>query len=805
MSGNSFLQSIILKFKDWSRHGIFKSLSDFSKKNQLKGLWGKIKSGNPINKIQNRPLRWLIYGFISLILLFAAIDQNLFWLFGYSPTFHDIKNPEYSVASEIYSSDGKLIGKFYKENRSPVNFEDLPKNLINALVSTEDSRFYQHGGIDFFSFFSSIWSTAKGDKRGGSTITQQLAKNLYETRKKKSSGLLGNIPGLRTTIFKLKEWITALKIERIYSKNQILALYLNTVSFGNNTFGIKVASRKYFNKKPIELSIEESALLVGMLKAPSTYNPITNPTKALSRRNVVLGQMVKNKDLSPDQYKIISSLPIKLSPGEIHQEEEESYVRSAVEYFIKAWAKKNGYDIYSDGLKIYTTIDSRMQNYAEEAVGEKMKILQNRLNGQMKDQEPWVDENGNEVKDFLSGLLQRLPEYARLTQKYRSPDSLQKALTTPHRMKVFTWKGEKDTSFSIMDSLGYYAKILQTGMLSYDPFTGYIKAWVGGINDHYFHFDHVLQSKRQPGSTFKPFVYLAAIDNGYSPCDKITDKAVTINYRDVTDGIEKSWSPKNADWKFSGREMSLRWALGKSCNSVTAQLTDKIGSDKVVKYAHKLGIHSDLKPVPSIGLGPFDVSLYDMVGAYGTFLNNGYLTKPLLITKIVDKDGSIIDEFSPEPVKVISDETAWLMLYMLQGGIQEPGGTSQALWEYDLWKNGNEIAGKTGTSSNYSDAWYIGITKDLVTGVWVGAEDRSVHFRTSQSGEGSHTALPIFGAYMEKLYHDPKSGIKEGKFPKAKVKIKTKYYCPNFLPKKDTTLIDSTKSKSLADSVISIL
>lgn len=805
MSGNSFFKSIVSKLEFWTQKGIFKTFMIWVKNLNFSGFWKFIKTQNPIKKIPYRPLRWLIYAFIFIFLLFFSIDQNLFWLFGYSPTFHDIKNPEYSVASEIYSADGKLIGKFYKENRSPVSFEDIPKNLIDALVSTEDSRFYQHGGIDFFSFFSSLYSTAKGDKRGGSTITQQLAKNLYETRKKKSFGLLGNIPGLRTSIFKMKEWITALKIERVYTKNQILALYLNTVGFGNNTFGIKVASRKYFNKKPKDLSIDQSALLVGMLKAPSTYNPINNPIKALSRRNIVLGQMVKNHVLSEDSFKRYSSIPIKISPGEIHQEEEESYIRSSVESFIKNWAHKNGYDIYSDGLKIYTSIDSRMQNHAEEAVKEKMKILQNRLNGQMKNHEPWVDENGNEVKDFLSGLLKRLPEYDQLTRKYKNPDSLNKALNTPHRMKVFTWKGEKDTSFSIMDSLGYYSKILQTGLLSYDPHTGYIKAWVGGINDHFFHFDHVMQSKRQPGSTFKPFVYLAAIDNGYSPCDKITDKAVTISYKDITDGVQKTWSPKNADWKFTGRDMSLRWALGKSCNSVTAQLTDKIGSDKVVKYAHLLGIRSDLKAVPSIGLGPFDVSLYDMVGAYGTFLNNGYLTKPQLITKIYDKEGTLIDEFTPEPVKVISDETAWLMLYMLQGGIQEPGGTSQALWEYDLWKNGNEIAGKTGTSSNYSDAWYIGITKDLVTGVWVGAEDRSVHFRTSQSGEGSHTALPIFGSYMERLYHDPKSGIKEGKFPKSKVKIKTKYYCPNFLPKKDTLNTDSLKSLSPQDSLPSIL
>ncbi len=772
---------------------------------KLTSLWNSCKEFKLRKWIPNKIVRWFIYGALAILGLFMAIDQNLFGLFGYSPSVQDIKNPDYSVASEIYSSDGKIIGKFYRENRAPITFEELPKNIIDALISTEDSRFYKHQGIDFFSFFSSIWSTARGEKRGGSTITQQLAKNLYETRKKSSQGILGKIKFLRTTIFKLKEWLTASKIERIYSKNQILALYLNTVSFGNNTFGIKIASSRYFNKKPLDLSVEESALLIGMLKAPSTYNPITNVEKALTRRNIVLGQMVKSGVLSDTAFNKLSVHPISLNLGESGVHEEGSYIRSAVETFIKSWAKKNGYDIYSDGLKIYTSIDSKMQGYAEQAVEEKMKVLQTRLNRQMNSKDPWVDENGNEIKDFLGTLVLRMPEYARLKMKYPNQDTLKKMLNQRHKMRVFTWKGEKDTSFSILDSLSYYAKILQTGLLSYDPFSGYIKAWVGGLNDHNFHFDHVIQSKRQPGSTFKPFVYLAALENGYSPCDKIRDEAVTISYIDVLDGKNKTWSPKNADWKFTGRDMTLRWALGKSCNSVTAQLTDRVGASQVVKYAELLGVHSNLLPVPSIGLGPFDVSLYDMVSAYGTFLNGGSLTRPLLITKIVDREGNLIDEFHAETKRVISGETSWLMLFMLQGGIQEPGGTSQALWEYDLWKNGNEIGGKTGTSSNYSDAWYIGITKDLVTGVWVGAEDPSLHFRTSQSGEGSHTALPIFGAYMEKLYHDPTSGIHEGKFPKFKTKIKTKYYCPNAIPKNDTLNLESLKSIPKMDTTNNIL
>ncbi len=753
---------------------------------------------NPFRLIRFRPLRYFLYFIIGLFLFFIALDSNFLGLFGSSPSFKEIRNPQFTVASEVISADGKLIGRFFRENRTPVKYEELPKNLLDALVSTEDERFYQHHGIDLYSLVSSVWSTARGDKRGGSTITQQLAKNLFHTRRKKAGGSLSRVPGLGTLILKLKEWITALKIEHVYSKKQILALYLNTVSFGNNTYGIKVAARKYFSKAPLALKVEESALLIGMLKATSTYNPVNNPEKALARRNVVLNQLFRHKELSYTDLLSAQANPIKLNISEeLDDEDKDSYIRSAVSTLIKPWLKRTGYDINSDGLKIYTTIDSRFQEYAEQAVAEKMKPLQARLASQWKGQNPWVDEDGNEIKDFVDQLIRRLPQYDALSRKFPLEADLKSWLNRKKRMRVFTWKGDQDTTFSTVDSLEYYAKILQTGMMSYDSHTGFIKAWVGGISHNFFKYDHVMQSKRQAGSTFKPFVYLAALDNGFSPCDKLIDKPVTINYIDVVDGKKKSWSPKNADWHFTGYDMSLRWAMGKSCNSVTAQLTEKIGPALVVNYARKLGIHSDLKAVPSIGLGPFDVSLYDMVGAYGTFLNQGVHTEPMLITRIDDNEGNTIDEFTPRTERVISAETAWLMLYMLQGGIQEPGGTSQALWEYDLWKKGNEIGGKTGTSSNFSDAWYMGITKDLVTGVWVGAENRSVHFKTSQTGEGSRTALPIFGTYLEKLYHDPKSGITYGKFPKLKIKSGRKYYCPTPIPKKDTLRADSSLIKPL--------
>lgn len=785
----SFLNPVARMWKDNTNNAFFNKLR-------------KARNYNPFRLIPYWPVRYFLYACIFLALLFVSVDSNLLYLFGDSPTFKSIRNPQFSVGSELLTYDGKLIGKFYKENRNPVKYEELPKNLIDALVSTEDERFYKHHGIDYYSLISSVWSTARGDKRGGSTITQQLAKNLYHTRKKKSNGLLSRVPGLGTLIVKMKEWVTALKIEHVYTKPQILALYLNTVSFGNNTYGIKVAAKKYFDKKPADLEVQESALLVGMLKATSTYNPENNPEKAMARRNVVLSHMVKNKLLTDAEFRRVSALPLKLDVSyQLDEEDKDSYIRSAVSTVIRAWAKKKGYDIYSDGLKIYTTIDSHFQEYAEEAVNSRMKVLQSTLNSQWLGQNPWVDENGDEIKDFVDQLVRKMPHYNQLAVRYPDPKDLDTYLKTKKRMRIFSWKGDKDTTFSSIDSLTYYARMLQTGMMSLDPFTGYIKAWVGGIDNDYFKYDHVMQSKRQAGSTFKPFVYLAALESGYSPCDKITDKPVTISYTDVVDGQHKTWSPKNSDWKNTGYDMSLRWAMAKSVNSVTAQLTEKVGPENVVKYAKLLGIHADLKAVPSIGLGPFDVSLYDMVGAYGTFLNHGTYTEPMLVARIEDNDGNVIETFQPKRKEVISEEISWLMLYMFKGGVEEPGGTSQSLYSYDLWKKGNELGGKTGTSSNFSDSWYIGISKELVTGIWVGAENRSIHFRTSQTGEGARTALPIFGTYMEKLYHDPKSGITYGRFPKAVKKIVTKFYCPTPIPRRDTVKTDSTKLLAIPDSV----
>ncbi len=747
---------------------------------------------------ENKYLKILYHLVRIATVYFVALELNFLGLFGYSPGFKELIRPPYAISSELYTADSILIGKYFRENRSPIAYDSIAPILIESLTATEDIRFYKHRGIDFYSFFSGIWSTASGDKRGGSTLTQQLAKNLFRTRTKKSQGFIHYMPLIGTLVSKSKEWITAVKLELIYDKKEILELYLNTVSFGNNTYGIKVAAQKYFSKTPGNLEAHEAALLVGMLKATSAYNPLIHPERAMERRNVVLRLMAKHHVITNEELGVLLKKPLALMINDQSddQSNRDSYLRAAVQNMLEEWCEENNYDIYSDGLKIYTTVDSRLQAHAEKAVAEWMRTLQRRFYYHWGHENPWRDEAGNEIEGFLFNLAKRLPGYKSLVKKYgEGSDSVHYYLNRPKYMKVFTWNGEKDTLFSTYDSLAYYAQILQSGIMTLDPFNGHIKAWVGGIDHSYFKFDHVKQAKRQAGSTFKPFVYLTAIDKGYDPCDKFIDRPVTIKYEE--NGEKKSWSPKNSDWVFTGYEMSLRWAMGKSCNSITAQLTEAVGWESVVAYAKKLGIESPLKAVPSVGLGPNDVSVFEMVRAYGSFLNKGIKSEPILVSKIVDNEGNVIAEFTSKQERVMSEETAWLMLYMFKGGIEEPGGTSQALWEYDIWKKGNEIGGKTGTSSNHSDGWYMGISKDLVTGVWVGADERSIHFRTSALGEGSKTALPIYGKFMEKVYADPHSGISYGKFPKPEKKIKREYYCPSPKPPVDSSLTDSLQTDSL--------
>jgi len=732
---------------------------------------------------------WLVQAVLVLFLFLVLVDMNFLWLFGRSPKVMQLNNPKQNVASELYTADNVMIGKYFWENRVPVEYNELSPTLVNALVSTEDVRFYQHHGIDLQSMVGIFWSMAKGEKRGGSTITQQLVKNLFKTREHYSRGLLSYIPGLKVVIYKTKELINAVKIEFFYSKAEILTMYLNTVDFGSNSFGISSAATTFFDKKPHELKTEECALLVGMLKAPSYYSPVTNPANALARRNTVIDQLVKYKYLTKDKADSIEKISIHLHYKVAGNYDGDAlYFRDAVARELQDWCKDNKKDIYRDGLKIYTTIDMRLQKLAEEAMQQHMKNLQKRFFQHWEGQAPWVDEKGKELPGFIEDIAKQTDDYKRLIAKYgKTNDSVKYYLNKPHTMTVFTWEGDKDTLFSTYDSIRYYKHILHAGFVSMDPQTGFVKTWVGGINFKYFKFDHVSQFKRQPGSLFKAFLYTAAIDNGFGPCDMLTDQNVTINYTEK--GQAKSWSPHNADWNFTGRSMSLKHAFARSVNSVAVQVSQKIGWTKVIEYAKRMGITSDIPNVPSVCLGTSDVSLLEILDAYSPIVNGGYKVEPVFVSKITDRTGKVLYEYKKSRTKILNDETAFLMSIMLRAGLSEPGGTTQGLFEYDLFKYDTEFGGKTGTSSNYSDGWFIGVTPKLIGGAWVGAESRSVHFRTSELGEGLKTALPIYGLFMQKVLHDEKLKEYRGKFPKAPLHVSKEYTCHTRL---EPTISDST-------------
>ncbi|WDF67165.1 transglycosylase domain-containing protein [Sphingobacterium oryzagri] len=730
-------------------------------------------------RVKNKFLRFFLIAVYSFIMLVCAIQLNFLWLFGYSPTKRDIFMPTLNVSSELYTADSVLIGRYFQEDRDPVAYDSISKNILQALIATEDVRFYKHHGVDYIGLFSAAVSTIKGDRRGASTITQQLAKNLYRTRYNQSQGLLGKIPVVRLGVTKFKEWMTAYKLESKYAKNEIVTMYLNTVSFSNNAYGIKSAAIRYFNKHPKDLSATEAAVLVGMLKGTTLYNPIRNPKTSLARRNVVLSQMQKEGYLSQGQYENYSKQPLNLNlNNQEARSNNDSYLRAAVEKWLEKWSEEQDVDIYTAGLKIYTTIDSRMQRLAEEVVADQMKDLQRRLDNTWRNELPWRDKSGNVLPNFLEDRARKLPAYAALMEKYKNETTVFELLNQPKKMKIFTWDGEEEVEMSTMDSLKHYITMLNTGMMAMDPYDGKIKVWVGGINHQYYKFDHVNQAKRQAGSTFKPFVYLTALESGMAPCDTYEDKPVRLDFVNKK-GEKEVWEPKNADWSFSHRNMSLRWAMARSLNTITAQITRDVGWDKIVETAHRCGINSHLESVPSVGLGSNDVSVFEMVNAYATFMNEGKRLTPVLVSKIYNSDGKLLASFETQQKQVVDPQDAWLMTYMLRGTIEEPGGTSQALWEWDLFQQNNQIGGKTGTSSDYVDGWYMGLTKDLVAGVWVGCDEQSVHFKNSQTGEGSKTALPIYARFMEELYKHPELGVTFGEYPKAKVEITKKYNCPS--------------------------
>ncbi len=706
----------------------------------------------------------VIGGFIVYV---WAVAINLFGLFGGMPGLDKLFNPKSELASEVYSQDGVLLGKYFRENRSPATFKELSPNLVRALIATEDVRFEDHSGIDVLGISAVPFYLLTGKKRGSSTISQQLAKNLFDTRSEAYEGPLTTVKGLGIAIIKTKEWITAVKLERGYTKEEILTMYLNTVDFGSNAYGIKTAARTFFGKRVQDLSVPEAALLVGVLKGQTLYSPILNPKAALARRNTVLDQMVKYDFLPEAEAEGYKAQAIDMSRYKVesHNDGLAPYFRAELRKDLIAFCKERGIDLFADGLRVHTTINSRLQTYAEAAVARHMAKQQAEFFKYWRKRNPWADEEGKQIPNFIQNALARSPAYRNALEQYDGDkDSAMAMMRRKVPRTFFSWQGEFRARASAMDSLRYAKHFLHTGLMSMDPSSGAIRAWVGGINYKFFKYDHVRQGRRQPGSAFKPFVYTAAIDNGYSPCYELVDAPVSI-YMPET-GMR--WEPKNSDGKWSGEKMSLRKAMAQSINSVAAQLIDKVGVARVVDYARRLGITADLDPVPALSLGTSDVSVYEMVGAYGAFVNHGTWTKPWYISRIEDKNGNVLQRFNPERREAISEETAYQMVHMLRGATTERNGTALGLYRLGNTLAGNEVGGKTGTTSNYSDGWFIGITKDLVTGVWVGGDDRSIHFRTFNQGQGSKMALPIWSYYMDAAYADPATGVRKGRFAKPK-------------------------------------
>lgn len=705
---------------------------------------------------------WLIYisSIIFITILFFIVSKG--WL-GFMPSFEELENPKSNLASEVISADQSVLGTYYIENRSNSHYNELSPYLINALIATEDARFEKHSGIDtrgmFRVFFKSVLF---GDKSsgGGSTITQQLAKNLFPRKKKQNKIVL---------IFsKLREWITAIKLEKNYTKDEIIAMYYNTVDFGSNAYGIKSASKTYFGKEPADLKIEEAAMLVGMLKAPSKFNPVRNPENAMQRREVVLNQMQKYKYIKKEEYDSLKKLPLDMSNYKVLNQNAgkatyfREYLRGELDEWCKNHNKPDGtpYNLYKDGLKIYTTINSKMQQYAEEAVREYLgKELQPLFFKHWK----WhrnapfdpqlTDEERNKI---LKDAMTRTERYASLKEEGLSASEIKQVFNKPVKMRVFSWKGERDTIMSPMDSIKYYKFFLRAGLMSMEPQTGYVRAYVGGINYKHFKFDQVIQSKRQVGSTFKPFIYSLALQElGYSPCKKVPNIPVSF---DLADGTK--WTPANSETDDEGKMVTLKYALANSINSISAYLMKRLSPGGVIELARKMGITSNIEPVPSICLGTPDLTLYEMVGAMSTFADKGVYIKPIFITRIEDKNGKILERFITEKKEAMSEETSFLMISLMKGVVE--GGTSARLrYKY---KFDNPIAGKTGTTQNYSDGWFMGLTPNLVSGVWVGCEDRACHFRSMALGQGANMALPIWAIYMRKIYNDKTINLYKGDF-----------------------------------------
>lgn len=694
------------------------------------------------NKLINNKIRlYLIYAVAGIAaFIFILFSFVYIGIFGRIPSGAELKNIQNYLASEIYSADNVLLGKYYIQNRTNVNYEDIPQYLIDALISTEDARFYRHNGIDKRSIIRVLFKTIllqKESSGGGSTITQQLAKNLYK-RKRYS---IVTVP-----VNKFREMIIAVRLEKVYEKKDILELYLNTVSFGENTYGIETASGRFFNKHPANLRIEEAALLIGMLKGTHIYNPKNQTEKALHRRNTVLSQMVKYGYLDISRADSLKKLPLRLNYKKLtHNEGLAPYFREFLRLqlidFFKNHAKEDGstYNIYTDGLRIYTTINSDLQAYAEDAVKKHLSKLQGEFDQHWKNRKPWGKNDA-----ILMNQVEKSVRYTGLKNKGLSHDEIMKVFNTPVNMQIFNWNGISERKMTPLDSVKHYFKFLHAGFIAMEAKTGYIRVWVGGINHRYFQYDHV-NSRRQAGSTFKPIVYVAALENGHKPCDYIPNDSVV--FKDYN-----NWTPRNADRSYGGY-YSINGGLTYSVNTVSVNLLMKTGIKKVIRLAHDMGIKGNLPEVPSLALGTGEVSLFDLIKAYNVFINKGRLVEPLFLRRIEDKSGNILFEVKPQvPDKqIISQQNAEVMIQMLRNVVNN--GTASTL--RTVYGFGNDIAGKTGTTQMQTDGWFIGFTPDLIAGAWVGGDNPVIRFRSLAFGQGSHTALPIWAGFIKKIYADP--------------------------------------------------
>ena len=713
---------------------------------------------------------WKIFAGVWIFIFLFFTLLSLGWL-GFMPSFEELENPQSNQATEVISADGEILGFIGVENRSNVTYDQLSPNLVNALIATEDVRFYKHSGIDPRSLMRVFFKTLLGrhsSSGGGSTITQQLAKNLFPRQHKRGLGMV---------MSKFKEWVVAVKLEHNYSKQEIIAMYFNTVDFGSNSFGIKTASKTFFDKSPDELTVPEAAMLVGLLKAPTAYSPIQHPENALNRRNTVLSQMRRYKYLTAEELEKYEQEPVDVShyTPQSHNDGLATYLRENIRNYMKDWCKHHRnndgehYDVHKDGLRIYTTIDSRMQRYAEAAVREHFsKEIQPQFERELRTRggNPFNDISPEQQEKILVQAMKNSDRYYQMHHnKGMSDKEIRKVFREKVKMRVFSWRGNVDTVMSPWDSLLYYKRFLNVGLMSVEPGTGYVRAYVGGINYRYFKYDNV-QSHRQVGSTFKPFVYTMALqDLNMYPCTEVPNTQVCFSQWGQED-----WCPKNSTNERENEMVTLKWALAHSVNWVSAYLMKQGSPEQVISIARKMGVTSDIDAVPAICVGTPEITVAEMAAAMATFANKGEYVEPIIITRIEDNKGTVLERFTPERHEAISERTAYMMLELMKGVVQS--GTGVRLnYKYKLGDYSTAIAGKTGTTQNNSDCWFVGITPKLATAIWTGGEVRSIHFRNMTFGQGAAQALPIFGLYMRSIYQDGSLKFPRGDFDRPNVPI----------------------------------